>query len=284
LCETCALRYEQRERCPECDEPLIDLTDAGARNAALSRMRRETLGSRTVARITPGTGCRVAVIVGGIIVLTFAGMVSGAVLAGGVGWMLGFFLVPVVLTLAWALWFPTVHLAPERARTKTVPVPIGVSEPPVIEPSGRRDRVRGRILEVPELLCSPLAAERCVAYRLAGRVGRTAIDEAAAMPFVLETESELVEIDPRPATILLELPALRRVAPVTPQLAELLRRCGATPESDEVLLAEARVMVGDEITVEGSVHSASRAAGYRGKRSVRLFRERQGSPLVLDES
>lgn len=281
LCEACALRFERPPFCPLCQGPLVDLTDSSARAAALSRMQRETLGSRIVAFISPGTGSRVAIIVGAIIVLTFAGMFLGARLAGGIGWMLGFVAVPAGLTVIWMLWLPNLHIAPDRAR-RMVRLPIGVSEPPAINHDARRDRVHGRIREAPELIVSPLSGERCVAYRLTGRVGRTAIDEAAATPFALETDCELVEVDPRPATIVLELAEPRRIESVTPQLAELLRRCGASPESDQVMLAETRVMVGDELTIEGSVQSASRAAGYRGTRSVKLFREHAGSPLVLE--
>jgi len=245
-------------------------------------MQRPTLGSRLVARLTPGPGCIVAVIVTLIVLLTFVGMVVGAWLAGGVGFMLGFFLVPIVMTVVWVLWFSWLHEEPLRPRMKLEPLRVRVLPPPAVDEKAVRQRFHGRIRDAGDLLRSPLTGAPCVAYRLCGRVGSVEIDEADATTFSLEVGSELIEVDPRPATVNLRVGEPQRIVEVSPALAELLSSRGASPEADEVVLGEAHVCAGDEVSVEATVLTAARPAGYRGSTRTKVLHEQTGSPLVIE--
>jgi len=282
FCEACTLRFEQRDHCPECDDQSVDLSDPVVRGRVSARLNRVTLGSRIRARLTLKPGCIVAIIVTGIIVATLAAMVAGALLGGGLWGMLAYIVVPVVLTIIWTLGFGDLHEKSREPKLVTVDIPIRLHEPPSPDPSSERSRFEGRIDDADELVVAPLSGERCVAYRLVGRVAKSPIDEGEATPFTLVAGSERLEVDPRPATVALTTPDPAPVADISARLEQFLRNRGAHPLGRDVVLAEARLNIADAVAVESSVLTVQRPDGYRGTRDAKLLKEQSGSPLVIE--
>jgi len=282
LCEACRLRMERLARCPWCDGAIVDLSDPRVRREVLPRLRRQTLGSRIRARLTLSPGCIVAIIVTGIVVATLAAMVAGAVFGGALWGMFAFIAVPVVLTVIWTLRFSDLHEKDRTPEIVTVDIPLRLHRPPSPDASANRARFHGDIEEADGLIVAPLSGEPCVAYRLVGRVAGSAIDEGDATPFVLKTDSESIEVDPRPATLALHTTDPAPVGELSDGLRDFLRDRGAHPIGRNVELAEARLVLGDSVSVESSVLDVQRPDGYRGTRDAKLLKEQPGSPLVIE--
>jgi hypothetical protein len=282
FCAACSLRFEPAERCPACGREAVDLRDPQVRRDILPRLRRQTLDSRIRARLTLRPGCIVALIVTGIVVATLGAMVAGAIFGGGLWGMLAYIAVPVVLTLIWALRFPDLHERNRQPEVVMEDVPIRLREPPSADAHAIRILFHGQVDEAADLVLAPLSGEPCVAYRLVGQVGKSPIDEGEAAPFVLRTDSERIEVDPRPATVALSTPEPEPYSEIGERLRDFLRDRGAHPLGRSVVLAEARLERGDAVRVESSVLDVQRPDGYRGTRDAKLLAEQSGSPLIIE--
>jgi hypothetical protein len=223
---------------------------------------------------------RTTALVWGMIIMSIAGAVACGLLAGPVGAAVGMLACPVLVVAAWTTAASAAGARLRARKQATVPMPVRVAAYPAPSPEARRVRVRGRV-RAREVLESPLEGAPCVAYRIVGTDGWAEIDDAGACDFVLDTEDGEVHVVAGPATVDLPVARPARVGKTLARLDELLRRRLADPASPRLRLSEAVLAPGDVVEVEATPTDRVATSGYRGARGVRVFREQDGSPLVI---
>jgi hypothetical protein len=162
-----------------------------------------------------------------------------------------------------------------------------------ILPSDELERVDGPpparitgVVRAIEAFESPLSRAPCVATRLVGEGPLGPIDDVAAAPFEVETEAgERVRVSPERARFELALEAAPRAVRPDRALEAFLEARGVFPRRGVVALAEALLVEGERVEVEGHLAEvrgeSARALHYREHESKRLLSARSGVPLVI---
>jgi hypothetical protein len=153
------------------------------------------------------------------------------------------------------------------------------------------------------LVVAPLSGERCLAFRLVGRVGAALIDDAESAPLAVAAEGERVPI--RATSLLLDLPLPDVASPELDGAAQARLRAflaarglpavPALPKSQRgprrsepdapplvIELGETLLREGDAITAHGAItRERAVGAGYRGTRQARVLGDGDQLPVLI---
>lgn len=274
LCRDCVARFGGIV-CPACGiEPAFDLSRAADRQRATAWIRQKHPDALPF-RVRIG---RPSAIVG---TLTTLGVVAlGAVSGHWVAWAAAAGC-GAVLAVRLALGARRGTSGARSRDPQTDMTLIGVVRPALPETSAERI-VRSGAVKCDDPLLAPLSGERCVAYRLMGRVGDCVVDDAAAAPFTLVVgDGPSVAVLASAAIIELPVHSVSVVAGAAERVRRFLGERGLNALATPALLTEGLLREGDEIVVEGTLETIASGAGYRGRAASDLITGRSDSPVVI---
>ena len=279
-CGRCALRFARVLACPECgSEALFDLRDPAARKSLARRLGRLSLLGRILLPLAE-RGYDTVFFVTLIVVVTLAAMVVAMISGSLLAYFGAYLVVPIAGTVAWVLLWPKLleHLEEPKHRRA-----LRIHAPPRLAAAART--TLGGTVRGESSLVAPLSGRACVAYRLVGRVGDDAIDDAAvsgSFEIELDEPDAKLELD----GICFELPApspeRTEVGPVlAPLLSPLLAIGEDGVRGARADLAEAILVPGDRVEVEGHREARTAPDGYRGTKRAVVLAVHGASPLRI---
>jgi hypothetical protein len=136
---------------------------------------------------------------------------------------------------------------------------------------------------------SPLSHRACVATRLVGEGPLGPVDDVCAIAFdVVTEEGERIRVSPARASVDLEVVDTPRPVRADRALLAFLTERGVFPRKGAVVLAEALLVEGERVVVEGYLGEPRTDPGgarrYREEATIRELSARGGVPLVIRRS
>ncbi|HZS35516.1 MAG TPA: hypothetical protein VFF06_01750 [Polyangia bacterium] len=280
--------------CPRCRQPALhDLRKPGAADVLLASLRKAALHDSPHARRAE----RLSRVIGwlGRHASTLVALAAVAVAIGGVSHLLvnrAVFLSTKIFFLFGAVAWALLTIVVAAARTvlemwrdsllQNQSIAIQLAPDPQIDPTLKRATVRGKV-RATEPVTSPLSGLACAAFRLLGAGPSGPIDDAGGGAFEVVTDDGAgpVRVDARHASLALESFGKRVTLRPKGKLLDYLRARAAALTPGEVHVEEALLRNGDEVIVEGTCAETPEALGYRDTTTARLFKELDGSPLII---
>lgn len=129
---------------------------------------------------------------------------------------------------------------------------------------------------------SPLEGRACVAFRLTGRVGDFAVDDADAVAFVVEThDGRRALVEPSRAALALPTgPGRSLRAGAHDALRAFLSARGIRADVDGAALWESTLAEGDALEIEGALDLLDAEGAYRDVATL-VLRDREARPLTI---
>jgi hypothetical protein len=148
-----------------------------------------------------------------------------------------------------------------------------------------RAHVRGVAREGERSLRAPLSGARCIGFRLVGHVGHARIDDAALADLAIELPGEVAVARSRSAVMLARVTGapVRVLTDAQRERVALFLKDRDLPMTDDLELAEALLVDGQEVVVHGAADSERHTGvGYRTAAERRVLRDEDGRPLVVE--
>jgi len=319
-CPTCRLRFQRRERCPECDGtrilPLTTERDRAELRRLLKRSRAVggsvssrvlmTLSEWAPAQLWFPLGFGVLLVLPAALMLldgtdsfldlwfvTEAGRFSTerrglsshgfeAIGAGCLGLVLLVATAATRYARAMAAGKGEGAAGPDAAKGRLRPGALRVHAPPRRESDPARE-LRGFVRSASATQESPLDGVACVFYGLHGDADGTPIDDAEGGDFDLELASgERVLVSLEHAVLIADDPGTPEPRENDDRLDELLDARGVGGGRASFSLAEVVVCEGDEIAIDADVTGGpALSLGYRAPSRIRVASGTAESPLVV---
>jgi hypothetical protein len=232
-----------------------------------------------------------------------SGFLEGLVAGGAVQLLvIALSAVPLLLGAQGALWIvDRARLAKHLLETRVAERAQAARGRGLTPLQASRDVVCGvASAEEGNLVVAPISGERCLAFRLVGRVDAALIDDAESAPMAIAAEGERVPI--RASSLLLDLPLpalaspelggaaqarLRaflaaRGLPAVPGRQDGPQRSAPDAPAPVIELGETLLREGDAITAHGAITSERAVgAGYRGTRQARVLGDGDQLPVLI---
>lgn len=291
LCATCAVRLPKSDHCPTCDGALLfDLTRERSRQDALIALGKRAAEEEKHTWIGKVSSFYLRYVMTAVALLVFFegfrhsdNAIAAFLLAMGALW--------VQLSLGFAI-YAVIHLGDTAAKHLGARLGHRRRAPERLPRIGTRDdrdarattevgTIRGRV-RVTTSMKSPLSHVPVAAFRLVGEGPLGSIDDAGGTSFEVVPESgAAARVDLDHGAVDLVVDDTPRVVRPDAGLKRFLAERGVFPDLGAIRLAEAVLRDGDEVVVEGPFEEVSGSDGYRGARTRKVFRERDGAPLVV---
>lgn len=263
-CAACSIRFAPMTRCPRCGgDGVVDLRDPRRRLELLRALYRKASPRERTGR--KGLGAMAGGASGGFLtylLVTGSGIgdaVAGGLLAGLGAAALYAFVRPLGRLLhEFTLLDGAAHQLNRAARLAPYAVTLG----------GAGQWVDGvGTVRALRPVTAPVSGRRCAAYRIAGKGPSGVIDDADVGQIEIVGRFGCVRVD-GDALLKLEVEREPEPASVGPALEAFLRARGAFPTGAEVRLAEAVLLDGDRVSVQGAGEARVVARGMRAEEEV----------------